>query len=213
MSVGKKNGKVKILFHEQKPVKKLSAVNAMGDVHNRKWFWPKETFCLQTVTNQPRRILAPCQRPRPSIFERMSAFLDLQLQCSSWLFQSKCFCSRRQCQEPKVQYQFKWEQRTSRLLSFRLCNKYYRLEACSLRKTISLSQQETTTKDFFKMPQNHNEYTEMFKKKKKAKKRGAACVLTHDHQGELEAPLDRLPVHLVGEACKADISLQILLLL
>lgn len=41
----------------------------------------------------------------------------------------------------------------------------------------------------------------------------AACVLTHDHQGELKAPLDRLPVHLVGEACKANISFQILLLL
>lgn len=40
-----------------------------------------------------------------------------------------------------------------------------------------------------------------------------ACVLTNNHQGELKAPLDRLPVHLVGEACKANISFQIFLLL
>ncbi len=37
--------------------------------------------------------------------------------------------------------------------------------------------------------------------------------LTHNHQGELKAPLHRLSVHLVGEACKAHVSLQILLLL
>lgn len=37
--------------------------------------------------------------------------------------------------------------------------------------------------------------------------------LTHNHQGELKAPLHRLSIHLVGEACKAHVSLQILLLL
>lgn len=41
---------------------------------------------------------------------------------------------------------------------------------------------------------------------KKTTTRRTACALTNDHQGELKAPLDRLPIHLVGEACKADIS-------
>lgn len=37
--------------------------------------------------------------------------------------------------------------------------------------------------------------------------------LTNNHQGKLKPPLHRLPVHLVGEVSKANISLQILLLL
>lgn len=43
--------------------------------------------------------------------------------------------------------------------------------------------------------------------------RGAAGVLTHNHQRELKPPLHRLPVNLVREACKADISLKVFLLL
>lgn len=61
------------------------------------------------------------------------------------------------------------------------------------------------------MDANHNEHNEMVHIKTKANT--AACVLTNNHEGELEASLHRLPVHLVGEACKADISFQILLLL
>lgn len=45
----------------------------------------------------------------------------------------------------------------------------------------------------------------------KANWKCTVCALTHDHQGELKAPLHRLPVHLVGKAGEAHISLQILL--
>ena len=44
-------------------------------------------------------------------------------------------------------------------------------------------------------------------------KTGHKKRLTHDHESELKASFHRLSVNLVGKICKANITLQVLLLL